>query len=43
VVGFTLVLFKVIHDSKIWRRSVVPFLWPTGVAVLGILLVVYTE
>jgi hypothetical protein len=43
VVGFALVLFKVIHDSKIWHRSIVPFLWPTGVAVLGILLVFYTE
>jgi hypothetical protein len=43
VVGFALVLFKVIHDSKTWHRSIVPFLWPTGVAVLGILLVVYTE
>jgi hypothetical protein len=43
VVGFAVVLFKVIYDSKIWHRSIVPFLWPTGVAVLGILLVFYTE
>ena len=43
VVGFAVVLFKVIYDSKIWRRSIVPFLWPTSVSVLGILLVFYTE
>jgi len=43
ILGFAVVLFKVIHDSKIWRRSIVPFLWPTSVAVLGVLLVLYTE
>ena len=43
VVGFAVVLFKVTYDSKIWRRSIVPFLWPASVAVLGILLVFYTE
>ena len=43
VVGFAVVLFKVIYDSKIWRRSIVAFLWPTSVSVLGILLVFYTE
>ena len=43
VVGFCAVLFKVIYDTKIWRGSIVPFLWPTSVAVLGILLVFYTE
>jgi len=43
IVGFAVVLFKVIYDSRISRRSIVPFLWPTSVAVLGVLLVLYTE
>ena len=43
VVGFAVVLFKVIYDSRIWRRSIVPLLWPTSVSVLGILLVFYAE
>ena len=42
-VGFAVVLFKVIYDSKIWRGSIVPFLWPTSVSVLGVLLVFYVE
>ena len=43
VVGIAVVLFKVIYDSEIWRRSFVPFLWPSCIAVLGMLLVLYTE
>jgi hypothetical protein len=43
LVGGLVVLFKVILDSTIWRRSFVPFLWPSCVAALGMLLVLYTE
>jgi hypothetical protein len=43
LVGVFVVLFKVILDNTIWRRSFVPFLWPSCVAVLGMLLVLYTE
>jgi hypothetical protein len=43
LVGVFIVLFKVILDSTIWRRSFVPFLWPSCVAALGMLLALYTE
>ena len=43
VVGLAVVFFKVIYDSKIWRGSIVPFLWPMSVSVLGMLLVFYAE
>lgn len=42
-VGGAVVLFKFIHDSALWRRPFVAFLWPSCIAVLGILLVFYTE
>jgi hypothetical protein len=43
LVGLAVVLFKVVHDGEMWRRSFVPFLWPSCIAVLGMLLVLYTE
>ncbi|PYX67540.1 MAG: hypothetical protein DMG78_27505 [Acidobacteria bacterium] len=43
LVGVLVVLFKVILDSTLWRRSFVAWLWPSCVAALGILLVLYTE
>ena len=43
LVGVFVALFKVTLDSTIWRRSFVPFLWPSCVAALGMLLVLYTE
>ena len=43
LVGVAVVFFKVILDSTIWRRSFMLFAWPTSVAVLGMLLVFYTE
>jgi hypothetical protein len=43
LVGVLVVLFKVTLDSTLWRRSFVPLLWPSCVAALGILLVLYTE
>jgi hypothetical protein len=43
MVGLTIVVFKLIHDSAVWRRPLIPLLWPTCLAVLGILLVSYRE
>ena len=43
LVGVLVVLFKVILDSTLWRRSFVPFLWPSCFAALGIQLVLHTE
>jgi hypothetical protein len=43
VIGFAVVVFKFIDDSAMWQRRFVPFLWPTGVALLGVLLAFYTE
>lgn len=43
LIGVVCILFKFIHDSGVWRRPFVPFLWPSCVALLGMLLVFYTE
>jgi hypothetical protein len=43
LVGIGVLLFKVICDAALWRRAFVPYLWPSCVTLLGILLVFYTE
>jgi len=43
VVGIGIALFKLLRDSEIWKRPFVPFLWPSLMGVLGLLLIVYTE
>ena len=43
LIGAFVIIFKMIHDSSVWRRSVVPVLWPICIVVLGMLLVLYTE
>jgi hypothetical protein len=43
LIGLAVVVFKFIADSAVWRRSFVPFLWPSWIAVLGMLLVFYAE
>jgi hypothetical protein len=43
LIGVTCILFKFIYDSGVWRRSFVPFLWPSCISLLGMLLVFYTE
>jgi hypothetical protein len=43
LIGAFVILFKVIHDNALWRSSFVPLLWPSGIVVLGMLLVFYTE
>jgi hypothetical protein len=43
IIGAAVVVFKFIYDSSLWRWRFVPFLWPSFIALLGILLVFYTE
>jgi len=43
VVGIGIALFKLLRDSEVWNRSFVPFLWPSLIGVLGLLLIVYAE
>jgi hypothetical protein len=43
VVGVGIALLKLLSDGDFWRRSFVPFLWPSYMGVLGMLLIVYKE
>jgi hypothetical protein len=43
LVGFGVILFKVIHDSGVWSRLYASHLWPSSIVLLGVLLVLYTE
>jgi hypothetical protein len=43
IVGLGIALFKLISDSEFWRRRFVPYVWPSGMVLLGILLVFYRE
>ena len=43
VVGVGIALGKLVSDSSLWRRAFVPYLWPSGMVILGILLVMYRE
>lgn len=43
IVGFAVALFKLISDGEFWHRRFIPFAWPSGIVVLGILLVLYRE
>ena len=43
LVGFAVILFKFVDDRSNSRPSIVPFLWPGALALLGVLLVFYTE
>ena len=43
LVGAAIALFKFIDDSNFWRKRLVPYLWPSGMLVLGVLLALYTE
>lgn len=42
-VGVAVALFKFIEDGRFWRKRFVPYLWPSAMLVLGILLARYTE
>jgi hypothetical protein len=43
IVGVSIALFKLISDGKFWRRPFIPYLWPSSMVLLGILLVLYQE
>jgi hypothetical protein len=43
IVGLGLALFKLISDGELWRRRFVPYVWPGGMMLLGLLLVLYRE
>lgn len=43
IVGLGIALFKLISDADIWKRRFVPYIWPSGMLLLGVLLVFYRE
>lgn len=43
IVGLGVALFKLISDGEFWRRRFVPYAWPSGMVLLGVLLVFYQE
>ena len=43
VVGLGVALFKLISDSGFFRQNFVSYAWPSGMMVLGVLLVLYRE
>jgi cell division protein FtsW (lipid II flippase) len=43
IVGLGVALFKLISDGKFWRGRFVPYAWPCGMVLLGVLLVFYQE
>jgi hypothetical protein len=43
IVGLGVALFKLISDGKFWRGRFVPYAWPSGMVLLGVLLVFYQE
>lgn len=43
LVGLAIALFKFVHDAGFWRKRFVPYLWPSGMLILGTLLTLYTE
>ena len=43
IVGLGVALFKLVSDGELWRRRFVPYVWPGGMMLLGLLLVLYRE
>ena len=43
VVGVGIALFRFIADADSWRRRFVPYVWPSGLLLLGAMLVLYRE
>lgn len=43
IVGLSVALFKLVSDGEFWRRRFIPYVWPSAVMLLGILLVLYRE
>jgi hypothetical protein len=43
IVGLAVALFKLVSDGEFWRRRFIPYVWPSAMVLLGILLVLYRE
>jgi hypothetical protein len=43
IVGLGVALFKLVSDGDLWRRRFIPYVWPSGMVLLGLLLVLYRE
>lgn len=43
IVGLGVAVFKLISDGKLWHRRFIPCVWPSGMVLLGVLLVLYQE
>lgn len=43
IVGVGVALFKLVSDGEFWRRRFVLYVWPSGMMLLGALLVLYRE
>jgi hypothetical protein len=43
MVGLSVIVFKFVSDGEFWRRRFIPYFWPSGMVLLGILLVLYRE
>ena len=43
IVGLGVALFKLISDAGFWHRRFIPYAWPSGMVVLGVLLVLSRE
>jgi hypothetical protein len=43
IIGLGVALFKFISDGKFWRERFAQYAWPSGIMLLGVLLVFYQE
>jgi len=43
IVGLAVALFKLVSEGEFWRRRFIPYVWPSAMVVLGVLLVPYRE
>ena len=43
IVGLGVALFKLVSDAEFWHRHFIPYIWPSGIVLLGTLLVLYRE
>jgi hypothetical protein len=41
--GFALALSKFLYDGGFWKKPFVPYLWPSFISILGVLLIFYAE
>jgi hypothetical protein len=43
IVGLGVALSKLASDTEFWHRHFIPYIWPSGIVLLGTLLVLYRE